>query len=631
LNAVRRLGQVRRSHRARPGASGDKIGRADVGGSNVNTAFVTGAGGPRGIVSDGTYLYWANHTSNTVGRSLLNGAGVSQVFVVSASSAAADLLRPAGLAVTGTHVLWSNSDVPKVGRAALTGVVDQLTIFLDGQEVVNNPGSAGVVSAARYYSGSGLLAQRSTVGGLTFVGTDAQGTLTATLTTGGLSTRQRYKPFGEQRGATNVLPSERGFIGQVEDTATGLSYLNARHYDARNGVFVSVDPVLSIYDPVSLNAYIYGGNSPVVFSDPMGLEKGANGEEVSACYKKNGKNTCDGILANPNTSAKAQSAWMANWNSEFIAALNADYADALKDVNGTSLVEIGFQNLVFDYTACKNANWGCAFEVVTSTPLGKGVKLAKRLVNLVDKADDAADALKISKKATKGVGKSCFKSFGGETRVLMGDGTTKPISQVAVGDFVLAQDPETGEVSARRVTDTWVHDDDLVRLEIGGDVVRTTEDHPFWNATDNEWQRADELSVGDSVLTADGRRVKVGVLLGTAGRGSAYNLTIEGLHTYHVLFGGDAVLVHNVDCFDLALKVDGNTGSLILDGAIPSAGAVRKLGQPGLVELRELLKTSVVSRRADLVNPVFSGVEPGHVARLADEERLLKLVEGLIR
>jgi RHS repeat-associated protein len=257
------------------GVSGDKLGRADVGGTNVNTAFVTGASGPRGIVTDGTYLYWANHTSNTVGRSLLNGTAVSQSFVVSASTATADLLRPAGLAVTGTHVLWSNSDVPKVGRAALTGVVDQITIFLDGQEVVNNPGSANVVSAARYYSGSGLLATRSTVGGLTFVGTDSQGTLTATLTTAGVSTRQRYKPFGEQRGTPlNALPSERGFIGQVEDTAAGLSYLNARHYDAKNATFISVDPVLSIYDPTSLNAYIYGADNPILFSDPTGLEPG---------------------------------------------------------------------------------------------------------------------------------------------------------------------------------------------------------------------------------------------------------------------------------------------------------------------------------------------------------------------
>jgi RHS repeat-associated protein len=139
-----------------------------------------------------------------------------------------------------------------------------------------------VVSAARYYSGSGLLATRTTGGGLTYVGTDAQGTLTATLMTGGVSTLQRYKPFGEQRGGLNQLPSERGFIGQVEDTATGLSYLNARHYDAKNATFLGVDPVLRLYSPESLNAYIYAGNNPVRFADPTGREKGANGEPCQA-------------------------------------------------------------------------------------------------------------------------------------------------------------------------------------------------------------------------------------------------------------------------------------------------------------------------------------------------------------
>lgn len=158
-------------------------------------------------------------------------------------------------------------------------------------------------------------------------------------------------------------------------------------------------------------------------------------------------------------------------------------------------------------------------------------------------ASTTPSARAVATKPGTAVSKAC--SFGGETRVLMADGTTKPISEIEPGDMVLAQDPESGEIGARKVTDAWVHDDDLVRLEIDGDIVRTTEDHPFWNDTDREWQRADQLDAGDMVLTADGRRVKVGVLLGSAGRGSAYNFTVEGLHTYHVLFGTDAVLVHN--------------------------------------------------------------------------------------
>jgi RHS repeat-associated protein len=183
--------------------------------------------------------------------------------------------------------------------------------------------------------------------------------------------------------------------------------------------------------------------------------------------------------------------------------------------------------------------------------IGRIARKANKLSDAARASDELNDARRVIKAeldsatntADDVVGAVC--SFGGETRVLMADGSTKPISKVKSGDMVLAQDPETGEIGARKVTDAWVHDDDLVRLEIDGDIVRTTEDHPFWSDTDKQWQRADQLDSGDLVLTADGRRVKVGVLLSSAGRGSAYNLTVEGLHTYHVLFGDDAVLVHN--------------------------------------------------------------------------------------
>ena len=37
-------------------------------------------------------------------------------------------------------------------------------------------------------------------------------------------------PFGGPRGAANQLPGERGFLGQTQDSATSLVYLNARYY-----------------------------------------------------------------------------------------------------------------------------------------------------------------------------------------------------------------------------------------------------------------------------------------------------------------------------------------------------------------------------------------------------------------
>ena len=537
-------------------------------------------------------------------------------------------------------MLWSNSDVPKVGRAALTGPVDQLTIFLDGQEIVNNPGSAAVVSATRYYTGSGLLATRSTVSGLTFVGTDSQGTLAATLTTAGVATRQRYKPFGEQRGAMNALPSERGFIGQVEDTATGLSYLNARHYDARNAIFISVDPVLSIYDPMSLNAYIYGGNSPIVFSDPTGLEKGANGEARSLCNKKNGTNACAGMFANPNHAAKAESAWMSNWNSGFVAAVNADYAESLKQVDGTSVVELIIQNLVFDYTACKGVSWGCGVEVATSNPAGKiykGVKVAAKAIGAVD---DVADTLKTAKRATKTIPCASFRA---DTLVLMADGSKKPIGEIEVGDKVVATDPVTGESSVRTVTRLFTHiDDDLLDLVVltdgGVETIHTTDHHRFWNDTTKAWAEAKDLKSGDRLLTADGDVVTVGGLKRVPGSAPMLDLTVEYDHTFYVALNDTAVLVHNQTCplmkiADVGKKVSPQKQARHLAGthngggyfnSLDDAQSVLDAFHSGGAEILGVTKTGHIAIRV----PGVTGFNNNAAAGFVDQATNIFLVKG---
>jgi len=128
----------------------------------------------------------------------------------------------------------------------------------------------------------------------------------------------------------------------------------------------------------------------------------------------------------------------------------------------------------------------------------------------------------------------------------MGDGSTKPLSDVEVGDEVLATDPETGERGARLVTGVWVHDDTVIDLEVDGQIVTTTEDHPFWNVTDGEWEPARFLDSGDKLLGADGALLEVtGIVAGSERSAIAYNLTVEDLHTYYVLAGGTPVLVHN--------------------------------------------------------------------------------------
>ena len=49
---------------------------------------------------------------------------------------------------------------------------------------------------------------------------------------------------------------------------------------------------------------------------------------------------------------------------------------------------------------------------------------------------------------------------------LMANGETKPISEVAVGDEVLATDPETGESGPREIMATLPHTDQLLTLRL---------------------------------------------------------------------------------------------------------------------------------------------------------------------
>jgi hypothetical protein len=111
---------------------------------------------------------------------------------------------------------------------------------------------------------------------------------------------------------------------------------------------------------------------------------------------------------------------------------------------------------------------------------------------------------------------------------------------------VTATDPESGQQEPKKVTHVWVHYDTLTDLELeDGTVLTTTGNHPYWSVDDQRFERADELSVGERVMNADGRQFKVnGLKLTTAKVGLAYNLSVDQIHTYHV--GTDEILVHNV-------------------------------------------------------------------------------------
>jgi RHS repeat-associated protein len=165
------------------------------------------------------------------------------------------------------------------------------------------------IAIKRYYmAGSTVIAQREPVSlGFQWLLSDRQGTTSLNVPdqngTANI-TRQLYRPFGQQRGGDTMTATDHGFLGQIED-ATGLTYLNNRYYDPTTARFISVDPLVD----VTRDAYGYAGNNPISYSDPTGLEKGANGEARARC---NYLQTCNPSISNPND--WGDSDWLRDYN-----------------------------------------------------------------------------------------------------------------------------------------------------------------------------------------------------------------------------------------------------------------------------------------------------------------------------
>ncbi|WP_460766420.1 Hint domain-containing protein [Mariniluteicoccus flavus] len=131
----------------------------------------------------------------------------------------------------------------------------------------------------------------------------------------------------------------------------------------------------------------------------------------------------------------------------------------------------------------------------------------------------------------------------------MADGTRKPIKDVKLGDWVMSTDPITGERGPRKVIDLIQHGGlhTMVAVQLAdGSTIDATDRHPFWVESRGEWVDAIDLQPGDVVVMADDDRLAV-ESVGISERNlTAYNLTVQGLHTYFV--GAGDVLVHNAVC-----------------------------------------------------------------------------------
>jgi hypothetical protein len=116
-----------------------------------------------------------------------------------------------------------------------------------------------------------------------------------------------------------------------------------------------------------------------------------------------------------------------------------------------------------------------------------------------------------------------------------------PIEMVQIGDRVLSQDQDTGELAYRIVLQRTVRPSaETLRVGIDGDEVVATLGHPFWVAGQG-WRMARRLQTGWQLHTPNGLREIQ--LIEPGPTAEAYNLVVDDDHAYFV--GSQGILVHD--------------------------------------------------------------------------------------
>ncbi|MEU9435869.1 ricin-type beta-trefoil lectin domain protein [Streptomyces sp. NPDC048252] len=433
------------------------------------------------------------------------------------------------------------------------------------------------------------------------------------LTSGNKVKFSKTDPFGVERSEPGTWRSHQGYLGGGEDAGSGLVHLGAREYDPNTGRFLSPDPVLDLADPVQMNGYVYCESNPVTFSDPSGLASeggsseygGPSASDEASAKKTLGTTVADVILSIGWAALKEFVGWDSvvgcfsrgdvwacgelflnaiPWTKAYkafgIAKAAARIAKAINALmkakeKARKVIELARKARELARKAAEAKKKAAALAAqlrkkAKEAATRQAKKAAQKTGNAIQKARKTAakkvepkpQQAKARKQSSGGgggdsgaSGASCpiNNSFLPGTRVLMADGTTKPIEDVENGDKVLATDPKTGETAAETVTGEIVGEGvkHLVEVTVAtGDgttaQVTATEGHPFWVPELGDWIDATDLRTGEWLRTSAGTYVQVSAVeRWTTQRARVHNLTVGELHTYYVLAGGTPLLVHN--------------------------------------------------------------------------------------
>ncbi len=237
-------------------------------------------------------------------------------------------------------------------------------------------------------------------------------------------------------------------------------------------------------------------------------------------------------------------------------------------VPGLGLMIVGVDQIIAGAYNISNPGTQSAFEY-----LGAGVALGLGASNGAAQVIGALTPAVLSM-AFGAWGSLAGACFAARTPLLTLEGS-EYIENIKEGDYVLTRDEfdPDGPVVARPVEEVFRNYAPIWHVHVGGQVIRTTGEHPFW-VRGKGWTAGRELRVGDELSSHDGRWMAVEDLLDTGEWEAVYNLRVGDHHTYFV---GSAewtfsVWSHNA-CFVLG-ETMGRVNELAAQSAVARFGDI---------------------------------------------------------
>jgi len=212
-------------------------------------------------------------------------------------------LASAGTSAAPSRYVYA-ADGSELVESDTVGGTTTTSLYLPDEQLTS---AGSTITGERYYSFAGQVigetaASGSTGGTLYWLSGSVQGTMTTAVAAFSQSAviRRAGAPYGTMLAGTGTWPDNKGFLGDVSHSATGLVDIGARKYNPATGLFVSVDATLDTGNPQTMTGYTYAADDPVTASDPTGMITiNEDGDVVITPYDSGGggcSEYCDGNI-----------------------------------------------------------------------------------------------------------------------------------------------------------------------------------------------------------------------------------------------------------------------------------------------------------------------------------------------